>query len=50
MDEGTKQTQAALTKGSDLVVILLQKCQEVLICLYCHVYTYDLSLAVSRPL
>src|SRR5688500_15903341 len=31
-----------------LVLILLQEFQEVRLCLYCHLYTYDLSLAVSR--
>jgi hypothetical protein len=37
MDEGAKQAQTAYAKASDLMLMLLQECQEVLFCLHCHV-------------
>jgi hypothetical protein len=38
-DEGAKQAQTAYAKASDLVLMLLQECQKMLFCLYCHLYT-----------
>ena len=35
-DKGAKYAQAAHPKGADVTVMLVQECQDLLFCLYCH--------------